>query len=173
MDGLTNFMKLALAFLLTVAALCAQSPAPPTYIVGGGASFYNPGANGTVDVDVHVTGIFYAHTAIGNIQTKNGLLFATFRPGAEAHIYTTPNGLAGLTVDADGGLALGAATTLSSFTSGGYFWFDLCQAVKALQKIGSCYLEVGGAIAGGTVVSTTQATPIQLTPTFKIRWGAR
>jgi hypothetical protein len=172
-------MKLTLAILFAALCLSAQTAAPPatpvypTYIVGAGVSLYNPGVNGTVDVDYHVTGIYYAHMAVGNITVKNGQLFATFRPGAEAHVYTAPSNLAGLTLETDGGLAIGGATTLSSFTGGGYLWINLCQAVKALQKIGSCYIELGGQILGGTLVSTTQATPIQLTPTFKLRWGAQ
>jgi hypothetical protein len=172
-----RIMKSIFALLFTALCLCAQTavttPAYPAYIVGGGASFFNPGIEGAVDVDYHVTGIYFAHMAIGNIVVRNGQLFAIFRPGAEAHVYTAPNGLVGLTLEADGGLALGAATALSSFTGGGYLWVDLCQAIKPLQKIGHCYVETGGAIVGGTVVSTNQSTPIQLSPSIKFRWGAQ
>lgn len=164
--------------ILLVSLACfgfAQSSgvALPTYIVGAGVTGFNPGLTGTVDIDYHASGVYYAHIAIGNITVKSGQLFATFRPGAEARIFTASSGLAGLTLEGDAGLALGTAATLSSFTGGGYVWFDLCQTVKALQKLGSCYLELGGAIAAGTLVSTTQAQPVQLIPSFKFRWGAR
>jgi hypothetical protein len=170
------FLVITLA-LACVLGACGQTSAqsdPPfqyKYIVGGGLSCWNPGCAGTVDIDVHAAGIFYAHTAVGNIMPKNGQLYATVRPGAEAHVYTSSSGLTGIVAKADGGVALGATTTLSQFTGGGYVWVDLCASVKRLQKFGHCFVEAGGSIAAGSAVSSTSGQQVELVPSIEFRFG--
>jgi len=152
-------------------------PALPNWVIGGGASFFNPGPQGSADFDKQVSNgsQFYLHLAIGNLSVRNGSLYAIVRPGLEWRGFNASNGLFGAAVDADGGFASGlsgaTATALSSFTAGGYAWFDVCQAVKKFQKLGHCYLEVGGEVLGGTVISTQTSTPIQLSPSIKFRLG--
>ncbi len=143
----------------------------PAWIIGGGASYGNPGASGTADVNYRMAAgsAFYFHLGVGSVSFKNGVITAITKPGAQWRFYQDGNVTLG--AQAAAGFTVGTSATLSQFGAGPFLDWDACNAIRGLRRFGHCYVRPGAALGAGSTVSTTGPSAIQLVVSVEVLIG--